>query len=112
VDRDPEACDLAAQLIERFHLAGRIGIVQGNAEDYSFDQDDRVICASLLSAPGIFGTLLARRVSTVVLRNAVGLFRFCYRQAPEPSSAYHMARETFASPRTINVSRLYHLSRT
>jgi hypothetical protein len=89
VDRDPEA----------------------NAEDYSFHEDDRVICASLLSAPGIFGILLARHVNAVVLRHAVGLFRFCYRQAPEPPSAYSMAGETLASPRTINVSRWYRLSR-
>jgi hypothetical protein len=111
VDRDQEACDLASQLIEKLRLTARVEIVNADAEDCNFYRDDRVICANLLSAPGIFGSLLSVGVDAFILRSVAGLFRFCYRQAPEPSSAYCFAGETPVSPRSINVSRLYRLSR-
>jgi hypothetical protein len=109
VDRDEEACEVAFRLIERLRLSGQIQIFALTAENYGFHQGDVAICTSLLSAPGIFKVLADKSVGTFILRDVAGLFRLCYMQAPRPPEPYRMIGETSASPRTINVSRLYKL---
>ena len=107
VDNDDEACDLSNTLIQNLGLGARIEVVAGRAESAVFEPSDAVFCASLLDAPGLFDVFLRDGVEQFIVRDAVGLFRLCYKTAPIPPALYREMARTEVSALLINISRLF-----
>ena len=87
VDRDPEAAELAAGLVERLGLSDRVRIRLGDAEDLAgvVDDCDVIVLAALVGADGgDKARILARLAERVrpgtglVARGAAGLRRLLY----------------------------------
>ncbi len=105
VDCDGDACELAERLIAALGLSGRIAVENCMAEDFTACSSDTIICASLLQAPSLFDRLWRRRVQRLIVRDAEGPYRFCYRPARLPRHGYaESARSGMATDR-INISR-------
>lgn len=109
VDRDGEACDLAASLIRALGMRSRIEVINEEAEAYSFSPRDIVVCASLLYAPTLFEIFIRKQVQTFILRDVAGLFRFCYRKSKSPPPPYRLVGQTSASVHAVNISRLHRM---
>jgi Nicotianamine synthase protein len=109
VDNDAEACELSRALIRRLGMDDRTTIIEARAEELQFRPSDIVICASLLQAPMLYDALAKYGVKTVVVRDAEGLFRLCYKPASAPPIGYCPAGRTAACASRINVSRLFSL---
>jgi hypothetical protein len=107
VDRDGEACELAARLVALLGLTGRVAVCQGDARDHRPASGETVICASLLNAPGLYDCLAAARTKRLVIRDAEGVYRFCYRPAPLPGSAFVERAKSPISTQRINTSRYF-----
>ncbi len=107
VDCDGEACELAEQLISRLGLAERITICETRAESFAPAQDETVICASLLRAPGLFTALHEAGARRLVIRDAEGVYRFCYRPADLPGAGFVERGRACPSPKRINTSRYF-----
>jgi hypothetical protein len=110
VDSDPEACELSRALIQRLGMEDRTKIIEGRAQEVQFQSSDLVICASLLQAPMLYDALARQGVKTLVIRDAEGLFRLCYKPASAPPIGYCAGGRTAACSSRINVSRLFSLA--
>lgn len=85
VDRDAEAADLSKALISAVGLADRIAVRSVSAEHVQLQTGDLVICASLLEGTAHVDALCRAGVRHVLVRDAEGVYRFCYRKvAPLP----------------------------
>ena len=109
VDCDGEACELGERLVMLLGLGGRVRVVHGRAEDHVAAPGEAVICASLLRAPALFDRLAGQRVSRLIVRDAEGPYRFCYRPATLPGGAYVQRAKSHLSPERINTSRYFEL---
>ncbi|PWU16951.1 MAG: hypothetical protein C5B49_09775 [Bdellovibrio sp.] len=105
VDRDRTACTLSTALIHRLGLADRINVIHGNAEKQDFRPNDVVIRASLLRSPGLYKALAQRKIQALLVRDAEGVFEFCYRPSALPAG-YSAHRRTFTCG-TINFTHLF-----
>jgi hypothetical protein len=105
IDCDGEACELAELVIKRLNLADRVSVREMRAEDYRPRRDEIVICASLLQAPGLFPLLEQAGARRLIVRDAEGVYRFCYRPAALPQRFYVERARAPLSPRRINTSR-------
>jgi hypothetical protein len=110
VDKDPEACELSGALMRKLGMGARASIVQSFAEEAHIRSGDIVICASLLKARGLYDALARRGVKTVIVRDAEGLFRLCYKPASVPPIRYCLVGRTSACSSRINISRLFSLT--
>ena len=110
VDSDPEACELSRILVRSLGMEERATIIQGCAEEARFQANDVVICASLLEAPGLYDALAKNGVKTILIRDAEGLFRLCYKPASTPPIGYCPGGRTVACSSRINISRLFSLA--
>jgi hypothetical protein len=110
VDHDAEACEFAEGLIRVLGLAPRVRVEQTRAEDYVPGRDETVICASLLHAPSLYDRLRDRYTRRMIVRDAEGPYRFCYRPAPLPTSGYVQRAKSAPTPARINTSRYFELS--
>jgi Nicotianamine synthase protein len=107
VDCDGEACELADRLIALLGLKHRVTVADIDAADYASAPDETIICASLLRAPGLFDILQQRRTARLIIRDAEGPYRFCYRPAALPGRGFvERARSPVSSSR-INTSRYF-----
>jgi hypothetical protein len=107
VDRDADACELAARLIALLGLGSRVGVTQGDALDHRPSSGETVICASLLNAPGLYARLVDARAERLLIRDAEGAYRFCYRPAPLPGRGFIERAKSPMSTRRINTSRYF-----
>jgi hypothetical protein len=107
IDRDPDACDLAERLVRRLNLSHRIAICPMSAEDLLPLADETVICASLLSAGDLYPGLHRAGARRLLIRDAEGVYRFCYRPAALPQSGYVQRGRTPLSAARINTSLYY-----
>jgi hypothetical protein len=107
IDCDGEACELAERLTRRLGLADRIGICEGRGEDFAPRSGETVICASLLRAPGLFAALRKGGVKRLLVRDAEGVYRFCYRQAELPGDGFVERGRARPSHGRINTSRYF-----
>lgn len=107
VDCDGEACELAERLIALIGLKDRIAIVDIDAETYPSEPDETIICASLLRAPGLFVALQDRRTRRLIVRDAEGPYRFCYRPAVLPGRDFVERAKSPVSSGRINTSRYF-----
>ena len=107
VDRDGEACELAAGLIALLGLADRVDVTQGDAREYRPSSEETVICASLLNAPGLYACLAEARAERLLIRDAEGAYRFCYRPATLPGRGFVERAKSPISTRRINTSRYF-----
>ena len=107
VDRNGEACELAAGLIALLGLAGRVKVSEGDARDYRPSAEETLICASLLHAPGLYARLADANAERLVIRDAEGAYRFCYRPAPLPGRGFVERAKSPISTRRINTSRYF-----
>jgi Nicotianamine synthase protein len=105
VDTDAEACELSRRLIQWLNLADRVTVHEMRAEDYQPPLDEIVICASLLQAPALFPALEKAGARRLMLRDAEGVYRFCYRPAVLPQRGFVERRRAPLSPKRINTSR-------
>jgi hypothetical protein len=105
IDTDAEACELSERLISRLNLADRVCVQNIRAENYEPRRDEIIICASLLRAPGLFPALEKVGGNRIVIRDAEGVYRFCYRPADLPQRGYVERARTPLSPKRINTSR-------
>jgi len=110
VDNDPEACELSRALIRKLGMEDRTTIMEGRAEEVAFQSSDLVICASLLQAPMLYDALARNGVRTVIIRDAEGLFRLCYKPAAVLPIGYCPGGRTTACSSRINISRLFCLT--
>jgi len=107
IDRDGEACELAARLIALLGLGERVEVREGDARDYRPSAGETLICASLLHAPGLYACLAEARAERLLIRDAEGAYRFCYRPAPLPSRGFVERAKSPISTRRINTSRYF-----
>ena len=107
VDCDGEACELAERLIALMGLQDRIAIVDIDAETYPSEPDETIICASLLRAPDLFTALQDRRTRRLIVRDAEGPYRFCYRPALLPGGEFVERAKSPLSSGRINTSRYF-----
>ena len=107
IDCDDEACELAAQLVALLGLADCIEVTQGDALDHRPAAGETLICASLLHAPGLYGHLSDVRAERLLVRDAEGAYRFCYRPAPLPDRGFVERAKSPLSTRRINTSRYF-----
>jgi hypothetical protein len=109
VDCDEEACDLANRLVTLLGLGDRVRIGDSRAETYAARSGETLICASLLRAPSLFEHLAVQRAQRLIVRDAEGPYRFCYRPAALPGAAYVEHSKSAISPDRINTSRYFKL---
>jgi hypothetical protein len=109
VDCDGEACELAERLVRLLGIGDRVQIAECHAEDYPACPEETVICASLLRAPSLFARLGEKRAGRLIVRDAEGPYRFCYRPAILPGGAYVERSKSTVSPDRINTSRYFEL---
>jgi hypothetical protein len=109
IDCDGEACELAARLVALLGLSERVTMIAAEAQSYCPAPDATVICASLLQAPSLFEHLRERRTRRLIVRDAEGAYRFCYRQARLPGGYYAERAKSRPSPERINTSRYFEL---
>ena len=76
-------------------------------EDYRPRPDETIICASLLRAPGLFAALQERRARRLIIRDAEGPYRFCYRPATLPARGFVERAKSPLSAQRINTSRYF-----
>jgi Nicotianamine synthase protein len=107
IDCDGEACELAERITRRLGLAERITIWESRAEHFAPREGETVICASLLRAPGLFAALLRGGVKRLLVRDAEGVYRFCYRRAELPGAGFIERGRARPSPKRINTSRYF-----
>jgi hypothetical protein len=107
IDCDGDACDMAHELVSLLGLSRQITIANSDARAWRPRADDTVICASLLDAPGIFGHLDACSVKRVIVRDAEGPYRFCYRPAALPGPDFVERAKSPLSAERINTSRFF-----
>jgi len=105
IDSDGEACDLSQKLVKWLNLADRVTVHQMQAEDYEPRHDEIVVCASLLQAPGLFPALEKAGAKRLMVRDAEGVYRFCYRPASLPERGFVERARAPLSPKRINTSR-------
>jgi hypothetical protein len=86
-----------------------VRIAECRAEDYPARPEETVICASLLHAPSLFARLGEKRAGRLIVRDAEGPYRFCYRPAALPGSAYVERCKSLVSADRINTSRYFEL---
>jgi len=109
VDCDEESCTLSERLLKLLGLSQRIDVNRADAEHYEARADETLICASLLDAPSLFELLPGRRVRHLIIRDAEGPYRFCYRPARLPGNAYAELAKSEISHDRINTSRYFAL---
>ena len=107
VDWDGEACELAARLIALLGLGNRVDVTEGDARDFRPPSGQTLICASLLHAPGLYARLAEARAERLVIRDAEGAYRFCYRPAALPGDGFVERGKSPISTRRINTSRYF-----
>jgi hypothetical protein len=105
IDSDSEACELSQKLIQWLKLADRVTVHQMRAEDYQPRHDEVVVCASLLQAPGLYPALERAGARRLMVRDAEGVYRFCYRPAALPKRGFVERARAPLSPKRINTSR-------
>jgi hypothetical protein len=110
VDCDEESCVLSERLLKLLGLSEHIAIRSVDAQHYEARPDETLICASLLDAPSLFEFLPQRRVRHLIIRDAEGPYRFCYRPARLPGKAYTELAKSEISHDRINTSRYFALS--
>ncbi|NJM34231.1 MAG: hypothetical protein HC850_05395 [Rhodomicrobium sp.] len=107
VDCDAEACELAERLIKLIGLKDRITIIMDDAMHYGAAPDELVLCASLLDAPYLFPALLKRGAQHLIVRDAEGVYRFCYRPSALPETGFIERAKSAPSTARINTSRYF-----
>jgi hypothetical protein len=105
IDSDGEACELSQMLVKWLNLSERVTVHQMRAEDYRPGSDEIVVCASLLQAPGLFPALERAGARRLVVRDAEGVYRFCYRPSALPKRGFVERARAPLSPKRINTSR-------
>lgn len=107
IDCDADACELAERLVRRLGLSGRVAICEMQAETFAPLAEETVICASLLSAGDLFPGLHRAGAVRLIVRDAEGVYRFCYRPAALPGAGFVQRGRTALSAARINTSRYY-----
>lgn len=107
VDSDGEACTMAQELIPLLGLSEQITIEHADACSYRPSADKTIICTSLLDAPGVFSHLDACHIKRLLLRDAEGPYRFCYRPARLPGAEFVQRAKSSLSTERINTSRYF-----
>jgi hypothetical protein len=107
IDRDGEACELAARLVALLGLGDRVSVTEGDAREHRPSLGESLICASLLNAPGLYARLSEARAERLLIRDAEGAYRFCYRPAPLPDRGFVERAKSPISTRRINTSRYF-----
>lgn len=107
VDCDPEACQMAQDLVTLLGLSARITVKNMEACAYFPDTNEIAICASLLDAPGLYDHFSRCRLQRLIVRDAEGPYRFCYRPALLPGDAYIERAKSSISADRINTSRYF-----
>lgn len=105
VDADAEACALADALIHSIGLQDRISVCHAYAEAFPVPAGTTVICASLLSAPGLYAHLAESGAARLLVRDVEGVFRWLYRPAEQPGPPFRQRGKTEPSSARINITR-------
>ncbi len=106
IDCDPEACDLSRDLFRALKLSTRMDVVQVCAENFLPTPGQTVICASLLDLSDGYGAMLKQiDVDRLVVRDAEGVFRFCYKPARLPPLPFIEIARTQTDFRRLNFTR-------
>ncbi len=107
VDADAQACTLADALVRALGLEHRITVEHARAETCKVPEDETVICASLLQAPGLYEHLAASGATRLLVRDVEGVYRWLYRSAGDPGPVFRQRAKTSPAPERINITRDY-----
>jgi hypothetical protein len=108
VDYDSEACDLAQQLGKRLGLESRVDIRCMDALTYDPQDNELVICASLLQGrEEVYRRLLKHHQGALMVRDSEGAYQFLYKAAELPKTGFREIAKTAMDPRRINTTRYY-----
>lgn len=108
VDYDAEACELSQALTRKLGLAGQISIEQKDAARYIPENNELVICASLLqNSAAVYANLSGHENCDLLVRDAEGAYRFLYRPAVLPQAGFRQVAKTAVNPLRINTSRYF-----
>ncbi len=108
IDYDPEACDLAYNLIKKTHQESKIEVIEYPADDYTYHAQDLIICASLLNASNIYKKLHQSGVPEILTRDVETFYRFLYHPARKPCELnYRETARTQVNSQYINTSRYF-----
>lgn len=108
IDYDPEACDLAYNLIKQTHQESRIEVIEYPADDYTYHAQDMIICASLLNASNIYEKLYSSNVPEILTRDVESFFSYLYHPAKQPCKLkYRETAKTQLNSQYINTSRYF-----
>lgn len=108
VDCDPEACELSETLLRRLHLQDQVSVCMAEAQAVDLQGNETVICASLLRAPGLFDLMSQVGTQRLLIRDAEGVYRFCYRPAALPETGFVEKARTRLSEKQLNTTRYLH----
>lgn len=107
VDFDAEACELAQKLSRKIGIASHVDIVCVDALKYTPQDNELVICASLLQGRENIYRRLQDRHCAMIVRDSEGAYQFLYKAAELPGRGFREVAKTTIDPRRINTSRYY-----
>jgi hypothetical protein len=107
VDFDAEACELALQLSRKTGIANRVEILCMDALQYTPQDNELVICASLLQGREKIYRRLQDRECAMIVRDSEGAYQFLYKAAELPEKGFREIAKTDIDQRRINTSRYY-----
>lgn len=107
VDCDAVACDLSEQLSRKTGLGNHVNIHHMNAQEYTPEENELVICASLLQGREQLYQRFTDHDCALVVRDAEGAYQYLYKAAELPKSSFREVSKTVVDAQRINTSRYY-----
>ena len=111
VDNDDEACDLSHQLAHKLDLGQQIDVRCQDARHYVPEENELVICASLLQGHNDVYKQLRAHSCNLMVRNAEGVYQFLYKPAILPTTGFCEIAKTEVDFRRINTTHYYEQER-
>lgn len=107
VDYDDEACGLAGQLSQKIGLKSRVDVQCMDALKYVPEENELVICASLLQGREEVYRRLDKHDCAIIVRDSEGPYQYLYKAAELPKPAFREVSKTGVDSRRINTSRFF-----
>jgi hypothetical protein len=107
---DPEACELSRQLIAKLGLSDAIEIRCMDALTYQPEENELIICASLLQGGDTVYQRLQNISCSLMVRDAEGAYQFLYKPAQLPKKGFRKIAKTIPNAKRINTTHYYEQS--
>lgn len=108
VDYDAEASGMAEKLAHKVGLGKQVQMMAMNALEYIPQENELVICASLLQGRNAVYANLEGKGNAMIVRDCEGPYQYLYKPAELPSSKIFVERgKTGVDSKRINTSRYF-----